>query len=193
MQRIRDISKWLIVHAGSKLEFPNEKPRHVRIEVNAPTEARIDYIAPDGEVKFLALVKGRDTVEFETEGAFALTCDAEELYVYSAEAEIVHSTIEAPESFTRIMQGRRVRNPELEALMHQMNRNFERQLEKQARIYGSIIERGAHPVAQVAPSSSVPARVEGEPTPDGDRGPSDQAPSGTDDGDKEPEPAAKRK
>lgn len=193
MQRIRDISKWLVVHAGSKLDFPNEKPRRVRMEVNAPTAARIDYISRDGGVKFLALVQGLDTVEFETEGAFSLSFDADELYIYSSEAEIVHSTVEAPESFTRIMQGRRARNPELEALMHQMNRNFERQLEKQARIYGSIIERSTHPVSQVAPASSVPARVEGEPTPDGDAGPSTTAPSGTDDGSKEPEPVTKRK
>lgn len=193
MLRIRDMSKWLRLNAGSKLDFPIEKPRPVRIEVNAPVETRLDYISPDGEVTFLALVKGRETVEFETIGAFALASDADELYVYSSEAEVVHSIVEAPESFTRIMQGRRTRNPEMEALIHQMNRNFERQLEKQARVYGDIIERSATPRTAVAPSTSVPARVEGEPTPDGDAGPSVKAPAGTDDGGPEPGPAAKRK
>lgn len=193
MLRIRDLTKWLRLNGGSKLDFAAGKPRLIRLEVNAPTETRLDLIDEHGEVFFLALVKGRDTVEFETAGAFSLASDADEVYVYTAEAEIVHSIVEAPESFTRIMQGRRTRNPEMEALIHQMNRNFERQLEKQARVYGDIIERSAHPRAQVAPPSSTPASVDGKPTPDGNAGPSTEPAPGATDGNQEPEPAPKRK
>ena len=196
VQKIKDLSKWFVLEAGSKLDLPNDKPRMIRLEVNTPYKARLDLIDGDGVPKFLAQVEGRDTIEFEAPGACSIASDAPELYLYSSEGEVVHSVVEAPESFTRIMQGRRTRNPEIEALVHTMNRNFERQLAKQAAVYGELIERTARDSAEKPAGEGSPRRSRGkaqsgggdtahvEPdsgTPDGNKGPAVSDEHGTDD------------
>lgn len=175
MQRIMDVTRWLKLDPSDKLDFELTRPRAIRVEVNAPNETQLAMVDEEGEVHFLALVKGRDTVEFEAKASFSLMTDQPNTFIYSAASEIVHLVVEAPESYTRIMQGRRTRNPEMELLAQTMNRNFERQLAKQAKVYGSILERSLaasalQPAAEGA--SSGPAK---EPESDAKPGPAGEA------------------
>lgn len=154
-QKLYNLDRWVRVEAGKVLPFTLSKPRSVTVEVNAPQETAVSLVDPDGEVHFLALVKGRDRLEFEVRGAFGLVCDQGDVFIYSHDGDAVHSIVEAPESFTRIMT-RRQRNPELEAMMATMQANFQRQLDKQAREYGSLIERvAAAAAAQPAPQGAA--------------------------------------
>lgn len=188
VQKIKDLSKWFVLEAGSKLELPNDRPRMIRLEVNTPYKARLDLIDPDGVPMFLALVEGRDTIEFEAPGACSIASDAPELYLYSSEGEVVHSVVEAPESFTRIMAGRRQRNPEMELLAQTMNRNFERQLAKQAAVYGELIERTARGRAPEPEGEGSSRRPRGKPTTDADGLAHTDPDTGTPDGNQGPAP-----
>lgn len=181
MQKIRNVNNWVRLGPGEALPFPVERPRSVTIEVNAAHRTRIDLIDADGEIVFLALVEARDRIEFEVEGAFQLTVDQDDTFIYSDDSQTVHRVCEAPESYTRIMQGRRQRNPELEFLAKQMSKNFERQLAKQATAYEHIMERSfAARTAQPAADGAA-AGAASKPAPNGDGEPSAEPAAGAGD------------
>lgn len=184
MQKLMDLSRWFLLAPGSKLDFNSERPRSVSVDINAAHRTRIDMIDPDGVVQFLAIVEGRDRLEFQTTGAFSLAVDQPETFIYSEDSDTVHLVVDAPESYTKIMQGRRTRNPELEYIADRMNRNFQRQLERQERVYGDLLARTIEARApQPAPTGAAPV-IGGEPKPDGDGdAPADQA-AGAGDGNK---------
>lgn len=85
-----------------------------------PTSAKDDGKA----VTFLALVKGRDRLEFSVDGAFDLMVEGGNANVYTVDSADVATRIVAPIIFTRVAN-RRVRNPELEWMMYQQRRNQE--------------------------------------------------------------------
>lgn len=166
MQRIMNMSNWTHMGPEDELPFDVARPRSVSIEVNAANKTRIYYVCPDGELVFLALVEGRDKVEFQTETSFKLIVDQPDTFIYSDDGIAVHHVSEAPETFTKVMAGRRQRNPEVEYMVHQMSKNFDRMLSKQARQHSDQLERAfAMGAAQSAPASA-PAGPAKEPEPD---------------------------
>lgn len=142
MQRIFNVDKWTFIEIGQVLEFPLERPRLVRLEVNAPDVALLYVLDAAGSAKFLARVSGRDTVEFVSPGAFSLSVTDGACAVYTVDGTVGHRTVEAPQSFTTIVE-RRKRNPELDAMMRMMNHNIERRLAQQAGELQAQFERRA--------------------------------------------------
>lgn len=184
MQRLMDVTRWVRLDSGKQVNFNVLRPRSVSLELNCPQETRIDLIDANGEIHFLALVKGRDKIEFQVLGEFALAVDKDECFIYSDDSEAVHLVNDAPETFTRIMQGRRQRNPELEYLAKKMSENLDRQLAKQARAYEGILERSIEARTAQPAAAGSSAGAGGEPTSDGDGKPPAEQASGAPDGGK---------
>lgn len=131
MQRIFNVENWVVIEPGQTLEYPSERPRLVRLEVNAAGESSLYMLNAANEAFFLALVKGRDTIEFVSSGKFSLSVDGNACSVYTVDGSNIAHTVEAPVSFTRIVERRR-RNPELELIAAQMAANMNRILEQQS-------------------------------------------------------------
>lgn len=156
MQRMFNLDKWERLKEGEGLEFSNPRPRNVRLEVNAPVRTALYVVDPEGEVHFLALVEGRDTVEWGSSGAFQLTVEGADVMVYTADGADIAQRVIAPVIFTKIAERRR-RNPELEYIAHQMQLNMERRLEQQAgELEQLFIRRAALAAAQSVPVASGP-------------------------------------
>lgn len=188
MQRMFNLDKWTRLDKGKGLEFTNPRPRNVRLEVNSPVKAALHVIDEHGEDHFLALVEGRETVEFGTTGAFSLTSDAE-CNVYTADGADISSVVVEPVILTKIAE-RRARNPELEYLQRVMYENMERRIAATEADFARrlVAERGtgsgstASPVETppAAPQDSTrdpePARtVADDPAPNSDAGNGEQA------------------
>ena len=177
MQRMYNLEKWMRLTESSRLEFSNPKPRTVRFEVNAPGERAL-YVADDltGECRFLALTMGCDVIEFSANGAFSLLADDPaggqdvETWVFTADGADVSIVLEAPESFTKIVERRR-RNPELEAVMAVMQRNLERRFAQQSVELAERLERSAAARAAERAAASVPSGPAPSPGQTGDGGP----------------------
>lgn len=131
MQRIFNVENWLVIEPGQILEFPHDRPRLVRLEVNSANESHLYVLNEASEAFFLALVKGRDTIEFVSSGKFSLSVAENECSVYTVDGSNISHTVEAPVSFTRIVERKR-RNPELELIAAQMAQNMNRIMEQQA-------------------------------------------------------------
>lgn len=130
MQRLFNVEKWQHVGDGSAISFANPEPRRVRIDVNAPLEARIYYAGTDGEVTFLANVFGRDVLEFRAYGEFSLTIEGSDVWFYTVDGEDYAFSIPDAVILTKLAERKPV-NKELEMMKHLMNRNIERRLEQQ--------------------------------------------------------------
>lgn len=140
-QKLYNVTKWTGLNAGQQLDFPSAKARHVKIEVNAPQDTRLDILdVATGEVRFLARIYGRDTLDFFVEGAFAILTDADDTFIYTAESERVHHVADAPESFVRVME-KRQRNPELERMMHMVQMNVNARLDAQKEEMDAVYAR----------------------------------------------------
>lgn len=140
MQRIFNVEQWVVIEPGQVLEFPAERPRLVRMEVNAAVESQLYLLNEKQEAFFLALVKGRDTIEFLSTGAFSISVAEGACSVYTVDGSSNYHTVEAPKSFTRIVERRR-RNPELEIIAAQMAANMKRMLEQQSNEREAVYER----------------------------------------------------
>lgn len=141
MQRIFNVDKWWKVSQGEALEFPNEKKRNVRLEVNTPNRAALWLIDQESEEPyFLALVEGRETIEFGTTGKMALSVEGGDVWIFTADSDDPSVIILAPRIFTKIYERRR-RNPEFELMMHKMQENMERRLAQQANELAWIVHR----------------------------------------------------
>jgi hypothetical protein len=120
------------VAEGQVLTFENPEPRRVRLEVNSSAETALFYCPADGEVQFLALVHGRDTLEFYVDGAFAVTVesDSNPVNIYTSDGDDI--SIEIPDAviLTKIAERRR-RNPEMEQMALLMQRNMDRRIAQQ--------------------------------------------------------------
>lgn len=181
MQRMFNLDKWLLLKEGETITFPSRRPRTVKVEVNAPQSVCLYVRDGDKPNQFLALVEGRDTVEFSSAGDFSLSVEEGSIWVYSADGDHVHAVVEDPVIFTRIAE-RRTRNPELEYITHVMQSNLERRLAQQAdELERAIVARErareAQRVKAATPETTVSA---GEP-PAGDGKPSKSPSKGTGD------------
>lgn len=168
VQKLMNLSKWSEVKPGTAVEFLNEKPRMVRVDVNAPGDTRLHVVDESGEVSFLALVTGRDTIEFGVDGPFLLTTDGP-VQVYSPDGEDIHFTILDAVSFTEIAE-RQVRNPEMEEMLYRMNLNIEARLAQQAEaLERAFNARAATETVVVPPPVAAPSddKLSGE-EPSGD-------------------------
>lgn len=140
-QRLGNLDKWepLAGDGKSGVSFPGG-PRPVTLEVNAPerTALYVEYEVPkldaDGNVRgfdlkeqFLALVEGRDKVEFTVGGDFTLFADKDCLY-YTGDDQETHNVVIAPVIFTRIAN-RKERNPNMEMMEFKMRLNIERRMQ----------------------------------------------------------------
>lgn len=140
MQRLFNVTKWRRLCEGQALPFSSERPRVVRLEVNAPRKVGLYILdVPSGDTVFLALVEGRDTVEFHVGGAFSLVADGE-VYVYTPQGEVIHHVSDDPEIYTRIVE-RKAMNPEIAAIQRAMNINIERRLAAQRDEFNAAIRR----------------------------------------------------
>lgn len=139
-QRLFDVNKWTLLEEGKVLRYPSAKPREVKLEVNAPGDSELSYVSDSGEVKFLALVRGRDRVEFHTDGRFGLTVQGNDCYIYTVDGIDISTTILDPVIFTRIVE-RRARNPEFVAMELRMMQNIQRRLDSQKHELVGYYER----------------------------------------------------
>lgn len=177
--KLFNLNKWTRLAAGQQLDLPGERPRKVVLEVNAGGEARLDYVDPNGEVQFLAMVYGRETLEFIVSGKFSVITDTDDTFIYTADGISVHHVVEAPESFVRIME-KRARNPELERIAFQMNQNMHRRLEQQSDELNAMFERRFAAREALIARSRAPVSVGAEPAPKPDA--DDGSAGGADDG-----------
>lgn len=155
MQKIFNIDKWTTLVEGTSIAYSNNRPRNVRLEVNAPQKSALYVVDQDGEAHFLALVEGRDTIEFGTTGPFDLTVEGANVMIYTADGDDISQKVVAPVIFTKIVERRR-RNPELEYIAATMQRNMEKRLEQQAHELEQLFARRAAASESVAPSAGVP-------------------------------------
>lgn len=160
MQRMFNLSKWQRIAEGELVSFCGERPRTVRLEVNAPERVKLYVTEGKAEPVFLAAVEGRDTVEFSSDGAFDLYVVGGEISVFTAEGQdwTVQSVSNA--TFTKIVE-RRIRNPELEYMMAVTYANMEKRLAAQSaeldrRLQARIAGTDLGP-APTAPTENVGA------------------------------------
>lgn len=179
MQRLHNINKWRHLVEGNAYSFANTRKRNVRLEVNAPLEVCLTVIDDQGESFFLALVKGRDTVEFVSTGKIAIAVEGGDIWLYTEDSDDISSVVIDPVKFTRIAE-RRQRNPELEFIAAQMNRNMQRNLEKQAFEIEQRFARRLAAGAVQSPSNGDVARNRREPASADDGGPSGSSSTETD-------------
>lgn len=136
MYDLADLTKWRRLSSDG-IEFANDKPRKVRLELLAAEPTRLGVIAA-GLPQFkggmhIGTIFGYEVISFQIDGPFKLVADGEGCFVWTPELEgvIAH---EIPDAITfTTMMNRRERNPHMELLMHKLNQNVERrmrQLEK---------------------------------------------------------------
>lgn len=170
MQRLGSLDKWFRLVEGEAAQFTNERPRNVRIEVNAPVKVALEYIdlRPEtaGEVHFLALVEGLDVIEFGSFGPFQLAVGAGEVMLNTVDGIDVSRRVIGAQPFTKIVERRR-RDPQMEYMFQKMQENMQFNLARQAAEYDALFTRRtaaleAQLAATSAPSGagSVPAPAE---------------------------------
>lgn len=169
MQKMYNLNKWSRLDEGSGMQFHNERPRVVRLDVNSPDRAVL-YVLQRGEdgetgLEFLARVEGRDVVEFVSSGPFELTCEGGPVAVYTIDGEDISFRELAPVIFTKIVE-RRKRSPELEYIAAMMSKNMERRLAQQANEFRGLFERSEAARAKVAANPNDVADVRKVPEPD---------------------------
>lgn len=191
MQRMFNLDKWQTIGDGSAIHFAAERPRAVRLELNAEGVSLLYVLrkplegSEDAEsARFLARVEGRDTVEFVTDGPYSLVCEGAPCAVYTVDGERWSHKEVSPVVFTKIAQ-RRHRAPELEAIQRHMYVNMERRLAQQADEFRALFERRERAreaqlasEAAAAAAGSSEAAVEPAGDPAGSRGDAGEAGAG---------------
>lgn len=162
MQKIYNLDKWFGLKEGEKLTLKAGKPRRVRLEVNAPMEARLYCSLGGGAAMFLANVIGRDLVEFFTAAELQTDIYVETeneggmIFVYTVDGIDVSAKSDGSESFVRIIE-RKPRNHEAELMAYRMQENMQRMLNAQASELERVIERRlAAQRALAAPEGAAP-------------------------------------
>lgn len=139
MQKLDNLAKWQAIAGGDVILLGKETARTVKIHVNAPVETRLFYTCPGEPAKFLATVKGRDTVMFNHKGPMEVSPD-NDIYFYTSENETIHNTGSGAEKLTKIME-RQPRDPRFEAMAHQMMMNVNRRLAQQQSEYEGLLKQ----------------------------------------------------
>lgn len=190
MQRLFNLDKWHEVKQGKVIHFETDRPRVVRLEVNVAGTSVLGIVGDKGSARFLALVTGRDVIEFHVGGSFGLVSDGDPVWIYTVDGDRWTYEDPAPEIFTRMHQPR-IRNHELEVMMAKVQQNMERRLAKQADEIRRDAERRAaaqrpqQPAeGDAGPVGQQPASPKGKPAAGGNRAPQ---PAGADSGDGGPD------
>lgn len=164
-QKMFNVRRWAQLEDGKVLTFPSPRKRKVVIDVNSTGESQLWYISEDGEALFLALVRGRDTLDFITDGKFSLSCLGDECWVYTVDGENIAYEDPSSISFTKIVE-RRARNPELMEIEARLMQNITRRLAAQSREQEAYFERRerliAHQQQHAAALASANAAAEQE-------------------------------
>lgn len=126
MQTINDIQKWELLTSEDKIEFPSDKPRPVRLELNVAGTALL-YVLLKGEAhpRFLAMVTGRDTVRVAVPGAYALmtkTLDVD-VFVLTDDNAKLHRNPVDEETYTTFHEPRAI-DENYERILNAVNRNM---------------------------------------------------------------------
>lgn len=177
VQRLFNIEKWINVGEGQSWSLAGDKVRVIRVEVNAPDRVRLFVIDETDDVRFLATVLGRDTIEFVAASTVRLFVEGGSIDIYSVDGDDPSFTVAAPKIFTKIMERRR-RNPELEAIALQMNANMERRLAQQADDLRRLVINRENARAALETARGVPERAGTQQLPDDQPGTSDPPSSG---------------
>lgn len=180
MQRLHNLDKWKCLTEGVALNFASAQPRRVRLDVNAPGEVRVSHIDGNGEYTFLALVKGRDVIEFMAQGEFSVIAEGGDLWLHTIDGENMTFSIPDAVILTNIVE-RRPRNHEQELMNYLMNQNIER---RYAQMREDLDREWARREAASKPAAEKPAAAG-----DGKPAAKEPEPAGTAGGDKQPEPA----
>lgn len=180
MQRVYNLDKWFRLDEGKSLKMKAGKPRRIRIEVNSPAEAALYAVIGGVDPIFLALVKGRDLVEFNAPGgeAFEIAAEGTSVYLYTVDGVDVHSVADGSESFVRLME-RKPRNREAELMQYHMQQNMQRMLNAQAEELERRFERSLASRSALDASKGAPAGAGKKPASDGDGKQPDTKPSET--------------
>lgn len=125
MQKIGTLEKWRTLTPSAAIEFPVATP--VRLEVTTPPDTEWYYIlkGSKSEPQFLTTTTGHDVLTFAPSAGLKLQPSAKCRYLM-AQDQIVHR--EGDGSSFATIANRQQRNPELEAMMRQMNKNNERRM-----------------------------------------------------------------
>lgn len=145
--RIDAISEWQCIEPGKVLTFDGAEPRRIRVEVNCPEPTRFDVVGGGGEVVFLAVVQGHETLIFTGTGETQLVpSTGGEVWFYTMDG-FNPSVMTLEESFTGVMN-RRERNPALERmemLVRQNERRRDEALEAERAAYRSMMAEMSKP------------------------------------------------
>lgn len=177
VQRIYNLDKWRRLDADTEIHFAKGRPRTVRIEVNAPQKTALYVSDKEGECAFLALVEGRETVEFSAPGEFRLQAD-DPVMILTADGDDISFQPSTAPSFTRIVE-RRVRNPDLELMMAKAHANMERRFAEQLGEFQRRLERGMRPSTPQPQATADAGSVAAKPASAGDADASDPPAAGT--------------
>jgi hypothetical protein len=167
MQKLHNLSKWTVIPPKGALHFGGAQVRRVRLEVNAPSRARLSIADGDGVITFLALVEGRDMLEFVVDREFSLFSDEPGVMIYTADSDDISAVNDAAVSFAKVMQ-RRPRNHDLEVIAAEMAYNMQRRLEAQTHELERSFAARLAASQTVNQAASVPAPAASEPAPAGD-------------------------
>ncbi|QIG66825.1 hypothetical protein [Rhizobium phage RHph_X94] len=141
MINLKDIHQWQRLAAGEMFDFPSDRARPVKLEVNASAEVAI-YIDLKGEEepRLLALVKGRETLNFVVPGAFTIfhEGDAVDVYFLTADGARVHRENMGADAYTKLHERRAV-SPEFEYMRWQMEYNMKRRMDAMAAQFEASI------------------------------------------------------
>lgn len=153
MQRIFNIDKWSRIPQGKAMKFAGDRPRKVVLEVNCPVRTQLSLVNESG-THFLALVEGRDSIEFYVNGAFSIASSGSDCYIYTVDGQgVTFEKLDAA-SFA-VVRERRARNPELEYIARRMQENLERRLAMQADELRKVLERRSAPREPQSAASGV--------------------------------------
>lgn len=164
MQRLHNVDKWFEIEPGKAVNFGNPEARFVRLDVNSFEPAALFYSDGNGETRFLARVLGRDVIEFRSTGEFAITVEGAAVSMYTIDGEDISFRIPDARKLTKLAE-RRARNPELEFMQYQMQRNITERMnavrDEMERVFAqrvSDIEAAAAKPKAATDGASIPAK-----------------------------------
>lgn len=183
---IGNLDKWTAAEPQRELVLPGRAaPRRIRLDLNASHETGV-YVTTEekgAKPQFVAVVKGRQTVQFRASGtlrvAFAIP-NGGQCWFNTIDGETVAFEPSTNPSFTKPWQ-RKPRNHDLEVVMMRMQRNQERMLEQ---LQAETDRRIAAAEKRLAPAKEKKADADDQRSPDGDGGKDAGAKGGTDGGKK---------
>lgn len=156
MQRLYNVDKWQRCPDGQAVNFSRTDARRVRLDVNAPDPVKLFYSDGEGELMFLGRVVGRDVLEFQCHGEFAVTADGSDFWFFTVDGEDFSFAVPDAVILTKIAE-RRPRNPEFELMQYHANRNIELRMEHMRR---ELDESWARRLA-AAPASAAELAAKG--------------------------------